>query len=189
MKTCSVDFETGGLQPYFHPALTVAIVPLKADFTPDEDATPFLSKIRPDDMDRVDPGALKVNGLTMEEIADFPPRKETVKAFFEWAAEFGKFSPLAQNWAFDKGFFMAWLDPGNVAPNVSSKYLDYRARDLQRVVMYANDRAEAKGQPFPFNSTSLNKIPGILGITNPAPHTAYGDAVTTALCYSKLVGM
>lgn len=187
MITVAIDFETGGLQPYFHEAISVAIVPLNEDFTPDSSREPFISNIGVDHPDRLSPGALKVNGKTAEEIATYPPRKEVVKAFFEWVAPYGKMAPLGQNWSFDKGFFTAFLDPDRVAPEVAQKYFDYRARDLQRVVMYAIDRAKMAGAPLPFGGTSLVKISEKLGIENPAPHTAYGDAVTAALCYSKLV--
>lgn len=192
MRTCAVDFETGGLVSGFHPALSVAIVPLNDDFTIDEGSTPFVTDIGVDNLDRVDPGALAVNGKTIEDIKKAPPRLETVKAFFAWSREFGKFAPLGQNWAFDKGFFQHWLDPeykslASARNGIWESYIDYRARDLARVACFIIDRAKATNQPPFFKGMSLEKISAALGVVNPQPHTAYGDACTAALCYSKLV--
>lgn len=189
MKTCAVDFETGGLIAGYHPALSVAIVPLREDFMPDDTIKPFISDIGVDNLDRVDPGALKVNGKTIEDIKAAGDRKDSVRAFFEWSKEIGKFATLAQNWAFDKLFFQYWIDPEFKAPTILTKYMDYRARDLARVVCFAMDRAKAKGTPCQFKGMSLNKICEALNVTNRAPHTAYGDACATAECYSKLIGM
>jgi len=194
MKTCAVDFETGGLVAGFHPALSVAIVPLGDDFMPDESIEPFISDIGVDIIERVDPGALKVNGKTLDQVRAAGDRKDSVRAFFAWAKEVGKFAPLAQNWTFDKGFFQYWIDPEfksqSVKPNgIISDYLDYRARDLARVVCFAMDRAKAKGAPCQFKGMSLGKISEALGVVNRAPHTAYGDACATAECYAKLVSM
>lgn len=192
MKTCAVDFETGGLTPGFHPALSVAIVPLREDFMPDDNAEPFISNIGVDIIERVDPGALKVNGKTLDQIREAGDRKDSVRAFFAWAKNIGKFAPLAQNWAFDKGFFQYWIDPEfkghSASPNgILNEYLDYRARDLARIVCFVMDRSKAKGVPTQFKGMSLGKICEALGVVNRAPHTAYGDACATAECYSKLV--
>lgn len=194
MKTCAIDFETGGLVAGYHPAISVAIVPLREDFMPDDTIAPFISNIGVDHPERVDPNALRVNGKTMEEVLAAGDRRDSVKAFFEWSKEIGKFAPLAQNWAFDREFFQRWIDPEHKAAtsgdvNILGKYLDYRARDLARVVCFAIDRAKAKGTPTQFKGMSLAKISEALGVVNPAPHTAYGDACTTAMCYAKLVSM
>ncbi len=187
MRTCAVDFETGGLVAGFHPALSVAIVPLTDKFLPDKDKEPFITDIGVENMDRLHPRALKVNGFTEDRILAAPSRLETVKAFFEWARQDGKFAILGQNWAFDKGFFQHWIDPQYKAPEILDKYVHYQVRDLARVVMFACDRAKAHADPPPFKGVSLVKICERLGVVNPAPHTAYGDACAAAECYNKLI--
>jgi len=189
MRTCAIDFETGGLDPHFHEPIGVAIIPLKDDFTPDPSCKPFIRDIGVDHLDRLSPMALKVNGKTEAEVATFPPRKTVLAEFFEWSAANGKFAPLAQNWAFDRGFLQAFIDPTYIKQDILSKYVDYRARDLARVVMFAIDKAKMHGQPPPFKGTSLGKIAETLGIENPAPHTGEGDAITAALCYAKLLSL
>lgn len=187
MLTCAIDFETGGLSAGYHPALSVAIVPLLPNFMPDDSKEAFICDIGVDNMDRVDPGALKVNGFSRERIIAAGERKDSVRKFFAWKEQFGKFAPLAQNWAFDKGFFQHWIDPQHIQPKIFETLLDYRARDLARVVMYAMDREAAHGMPKTFGGSSLGKICERLGVVNRAPHSAYGDACATAECYSKLI--
>lgn len=197
MITCAIDFETGGLVAGFNPPISVAVVPLNAQFLPDDTKTPFISPIGVDDIDRCHPDALKVNGKLKSDILLCPPRIESVKEFLAWQKTIGKFAILAQNWAFDRAFFQAWIDPtyksmvtedgGIRSSGLVESFFDYRARDLARVVMFAMDKAAAKGAATPFTGTSLNKICAALGVVNRAPHTAYGDACATAECYHKLL--
>ncbi len=189
---CVIDTETGGLQARYHEAISICILPLKDDFSINTEIPPFKTDIRPTFPDRLQTQALKVNGRTVEELAQAPVRADTLRAFFEWRKahlQENKIAPLAQNWSFDKGFVEAWLDWDNNHPNIISSFFNYQARDLQRVALWFCDRAKLKGQSMPFGGVSLAKLAPALQVVNPAPHTAYGDCVTTALCYQKLVNM
>jgi len=198
------DVETGGLVAGHHEILEIAMVPTDETFHPLLDLA-FKTTVRPDFPDRLDPGALKVNGRLREgqplaeavqEIMDTHTidRVASIRAFGEWWKDvcYGKqIAPMAQNWAFDFGFLeYSWMNVKHDPKCSFKNFVQHQARDTQRVVMYMLDRAQVLGQPKPFGgSTSLSKVAASLGISNDEAHTAFGDCVMTAAVYRKLVGV
>lgn len=191
---CAVDTETGGLLAGFHEVIAVAIVPLTETFEP-APVEPFVTKVRPEHPDRLSPGALKVNGESWESLQNAPTRKESIELFFQWFKNtvlnngFKKISPLAQNWAFDKGFLQFWLDPSNTSPEAFDALFDYRSRDTMHTGMFLIDRSKVKRGELLMKYPSLKSLSAKFGVEQVDAHTALGDALTTAACYKAMVNL
>ncbi len=189
----AADVETGGLQPYYHEAIGICLLPLNPDFSVNEKIPAFETDVKPDFPDRLDPRALKVNGKTKEELEQAPTRAETIAAFIKWHKDYvipsGRktMDVIAQNWSFDKPMLMAWLDRDNKQPNCISTFFHYQVRDVARIALYLCDRAQRNEMTLPFGGISLGKICQGLGIEIKDAHTARGDCLMTAAAYKKLV--
>ena len=181
-----IDCETTGLIPYFHEAIDISILPLTDTFEPHEGIEPFYVEIKPQFPERAEARALKVNGHTMDELMQRTiTRESAVNMFTEWFSRcvprHQKVEPLAQNWSFDRSFLTATFQGLNL-----DNYIFYRARDIQRVIEFINDRARIHGARVPFSSSALVKVAQALGIENKNPHSAMCDCYTTAAVYRTL---
>ena len=111
------DFETGGLKADFHEAIQVAgkayngrtLEPYPADAGGE-----FQSLMKPLYPERLEDGALKVNGKTREELAAAPDQKVVWNAFVDWV---GKFNPT-------KSTFKAPIAAGKNIRNFDMKFVD-----------------------------------------------------------------
>ena len=107
-------------------------------------------------------------------------------AFEEWTkkltGEKKKIAPLGQCYHFDMGFLKSWLGP------LTYEYLfDYHIRDTATIAHYLNDRADFRGEQYPYPKQSLTYLCNQLNVENPSKHTAIGDCLATAECYRKLL--
>lgn len=87
------DLETGGLQSDFHEAIQVAGKAYDArtlEPYPIEAGGEFCSLMKPLYPERLQDGALKVNGKTREELAKAPDQKVVWNAFVAWVNKFNK---------------------------------------------------------------------------------------------------
>lgn len=187
---CSIDCETTGLTAGHHDLIEFACVPLAADLKPMRDVLPFSTLIRPKRRfsDSIDPGAMKVNGIKLEDLAIHGlDGWRAAELFVQWIERLQltpgkKIAPLATNWPFDKGFVMDWL-----GPKTFDFFFWHRYRDTQPVVLWFNDRAEFEGKDPPFPQSGLQEVRASLGIPVQLAHRALDDALTTASVYRKLM--
>jgi DNA polymerase III epsilon subunit-like protein len=87
------DFETGGLDPNHHEAIQVAGKAYNArtlEPYPVEMGGEFCSLMKPLYPDRLDPGALKVNKKTPEELMAAPDQKLVWNEFVAWVNKWNK---------------------------------------------------------------------------------------------------
>lgn len=197
---CSIDVETTGLDCSKHDPIEVAIVPLDYNLKPLKQYNgipllPFCMNIKPlrpqsigyfegDKFIVTDHGALNVNKKNIHKLlAEGPPQSAVLDAFEEYLAKLDnpKVCPLGQNYCFDKGFLMNLFGPLHY-----EEWFDYNVRDLKSAVMFLHDRQIQRADDPTFTKFSLAGIAKTLGVINPNPHSALGDAITTAECYRIL---
>lgn len=114
-KICYIDTETGGVEPERHALLTVAaIVEIGGDIMGSKKW-----RVKPWPGDDVEERALDVNGLTREEIAQFPEPEEFLQDFQQFLSEYvnkfdrlDKFVPAGYNVRFDLDFLRAFFGKG-----------------------------------------------------------------------------
>lgn len=191
-QLCAIDTETTGLEAGWHEIIQICILPLDSHCKPRRDVMPFYIDLKPESPERVDPQALKVNGLKLSEIALRGYDREAAKQLLmDWLekldlahnkyGERKKIIPLGQNYSFDKGFITAWL-----GIETYNDLFHWEIRDTKRIANYLNDHAAFHGEQPPFSKTSLNWLANKLHVEVDQAHDALSDCVTTAEVYRKL---
>lgn len=186
---CAIDCETSGLEAGKHDMLQICILPLDNQLEPNKQVMPFTLTLKPKRPENADPGAFRVNKMTLADcVLKGVDPYEAADAFEEWffklkLADGKKIAPLAHNWPFDRSFIIDWLGMETFA-----QFFDYHARDTAVVANYLNDRADIAGEKYPFPKVNLAYVSSQLSIVNPDAHTAIGDALTTAKVYKALLG-
>ncbi len=135
MRILWMDTETGGTEPGYHEMLTIAgIIEIDKQVV-DE----FHFKIKPKHPDRLEPEALKVNGLTLEEIMKFDDpfdvHYKLKKKFVKYGLRYDKLIVAGHNVAsFDRKF----LDKLFEAQGCNTLYywLDYHSLDTMSVAAW-----------------------------------------------------
>jgi DNA polymerase III epsilon subunit-like protein len=185
---CSIDVETSGLKAGFHDMLQICILPLDGALNPNQKHTPFILNLKPKRPENADPGAFRVNKLSLADciLKGIDPYS-AADMFEEWFFKLQlmdrkKICPLAHNWPFDRGFIIDWL-----GDETYNQFFDYHSRDTAVIANYLNDRADFANERYPFPKINLTYLSSQLQVENPDAHTAVGDAMTTALCYKKLL--
>lgn len=189
---CAVDTETTGLDPEKHEILEIAIVPLNRNFEVNHNYVIFNMTMAPrKPLDQIDQKAMDVNKLDLARIINSSvPSASAVDIFETWFENLGlkpgkQIIPLAHNWPFDRGFIIDWMGPLHY-----DKYFSRYYRDNIPIANFMNDRANAvDGFEVVFPQQALQKMANKLGVENPSPHRAIGDAVTAARIYCKLMRM
>ena len=191
----AIDVETTGLVGGVQEIVEMAFIPLTEDLRPHPDFMPFISGVRPERWDKIQPAALKVNGFTIPELEAFPSRMEVIRKLNSWYQDtvwsqgYTNAQPLAHNWAFERSFlvpFFADLDPTSDDP--LKPYLHYHARCSMHSAIYYHDTCVARGIGCPFSGFSLNAVCQGLRIERSGNHRAYGDGLDAAAVYRKLAG-
>jgi DNA polymerase III epsilon subunit-like protein len=188
---CAIDTETTGLSPGHHDIIEVAVVPLDANLDPMKDVIPFDTLIKPKRPQNVDPKAMAVNKIKLEdlEINGLDPWRAG-DLFWEWfqklqLAPGKKIVPLGKNWAFDAGFIKDWLQP-----QMFNDVFHHRVRELSAVINFFNDRAEFQqpGSKAPFPQQALGDVAARLELNfERQAHRAIDDALMCARVYKKLM--
>jgi len=187
-QICVIDCETTGLDPSVNEVIEVAFLPLDFNLNPRKDVPFFDVKIKPENLDDIEPGALKVNQVDfMKLLSEGMDKYEAADLFVDWfdklrLAENKRILPLAHNWNFDCNFIKAWL-----GPKTFEFHIDGRYRDSMAVAQYINDRADHKLQSIPFPKVNLSYIASQLKIPHDRAHTALGDCVVTGEVYKELL--
>lgn len=189
----AVDTETTGLKSGFHDIIEVAIVPLDAELVQMKKAGErlvyaFDVLIKPKRPHNIDPDAMKVNGIRLDdlELHGRDPFR-AAEQFDAWFQSLGlspgkKLVPLAKNWAFDAGFIKDWL-----GLECFNAIFHHRVRELSAVINFWNDRAEFQGEKPPFPRQALGMVAATLEVPQERGHRALDDALVTAECYRRLM--
>lgn len=189
----AIDIETGGLDPYYHEILQIAILPLDSNIQVRRDVMPFYIEMAPDYPQRVEPEAIKKNGLDLIRITGRGFDSDKAKDLLEdWVnklklpyTNYGnrkRLMPLAHNWQFDSAFIKRWL-----GMEMFSDIFDGRARDTQETAAYLNDRAAMRGDVVPFSKINLSWLCNKLNVENAHAHDALQDCIATAEVYRRLL--
>ncbi len=97
----AIDSETSGFSSDKNATLQIALIPI----IDGKQYEPFVSYVKPHSGAVIDPGALKVNGLTFDQIMNFPEASMVVQNMTKWWSQFNTtFSLLGHNVAFDRKF-------------------------------------------------------------------------------------
>ena len=192
-QICAIDTETTGLNPHFHEIIQLCILPLDSNLYPRQDVLPFYVEIIPENPERIDPEAMKVNKLNLEKLLRNGFDQEKVKDLLEqWIEKLGlpytkygnrkKIIPLGQNYAFDKAFIINWL-----GAELYNEFFHYHHRDTMCAAAYLNDKAAMHAEKVPFSKLKLTWLAYKLNIEYNNKHDALDDCRVTAEVYRKLL--
>jgi DNA polymerase III epsilon subunit-like protein len=92
---CCFDFETGSANPYECEILQIAAVMLHRNTL--KTVGKFQSLMKPEDFDALEPKALQVNGLTVEQLQEAPEASVVFPEFCAWIQKY--------NFTIDNSFF------------------------------------------------------------------------------------
>jgi DNA polymerase III epsilon subunit-like protein len=185
---CVLDCETTGLKAGYHDLIQIAIIPLDNQLNVNQERLPFITNLKPKRPENADPGAFRVNKLSLADCIlkglDPYSAADLFDAWFEKLKLMPgkKICALAHNLPFDRSFILDWLGHESY-----HQYFDHHYRDTCVVANYLNDRADLMSEKFPFPKINLSYVAAQLQIVNPDAHTAVGDAMTTALCYKAML--
>lgn len=185
---CAIDTETTGLDFRQHEVIQVAILPLDEHLKPNKKYLPFNMHIKPTKLDTIQPQALKVNKVNLQELMlhGMDPF-QAADLLDEWFEKLNlpirkKIIPLGQNFGFDKGFLKEWLGELSYA-----RLFDYHNRDTMVAALYLNDRAVVHGNKPPFPKVNLSYIANQLEVEHSQAHDALADCVIVAECYRRMM--
>jgi DNA polymerase III epsilon subunit-like protein len=185
---CAVDIETTGEIGGYHEIVQIAVVPLDSFFNPRDDIRPFYQNMRPDHLERVVKQAMRVSGLTLDDlILHAPDSGKVADLLREWFESIDlpvgkKLMPLAHNWPFELRHMEAWLGREEF-----DALFHYRYRDSMQLAQSVNDLASLMGQKLPFNQIGLGYLANKLGVENLAHHDALNDSIVCGRVYAKLL--
>ena len=183
-----VDVETTGRVAGWHEIIQIAVLPLDSEIQPSTFYKPFYMHLVPQQLDRVDARAMKVNGLDFDWLVSHGVDQErAVDRFEEWFQALDlpynkKLCPIAHNWSFEKGFIGNWL-----GLEMFDSIWHPHSRDTQRVASFLNDAAGYHGKKIPFPSVSQKSLCKKFSIRNANEHDALADCIACAELYRGLI--
>lgn len=188
-KFIIIDTETSGLWPR-HNGLIEFAAAVVGDNLQLMDT--FSIDILPPEDTVIDPVSLKINGFTEERIKNGTPYEQAAQQILDFVQRhFLTKTPIfvGQFYPFDYAFTVDLFVQSGLVKELS-QFMSNRFIDTKSTVMMANLRAEQRGNPIPFPSTSLSSPGGlkdILSLGNYEAHTALGDVLATHEVLVKLV--
>lgn len=185
----AIDFETTGRRAGYHEIVQMAIVPLNSDLRPLEAVQPFyIPAIKPLHTERAERGAMRVNGLNLDQLVlegIHPDRVQDllVEWFEKLDLPFKKvLVPLVANWAFESAFLKEWL-----GVEMTDSMFHSHARDVMLNAVNLNDKAATLGLKVPFSYVGMESLSRFFGVVNQAAHNALGDALAEAEVYRAML--
>jgi len=187
-QLCAIDVETTGLRPGFHEIHQIAILPLDSRIKPSKGIIPFVTDIKVEYPERIEPKAIKMPR------AEFARRQQRAIDQFtaadlldDWferlkLAFYKRISPLAQNWPFDRSHVMAWLGDDSFEYIFSPLY-----RDTMPAAMFHSDLADFRSEKITFVQYNLQYLCQKVNVVNEKAHDALQDCVATAEVYRRLL--
>lgn len=185
-KFAVLDVETTGLSVVRNEIIQVAVVPLDSK-TLEPDHTPFNLFMRVERPENVDPVAMSINGLSVEELEKYPNKQTAAEALNIWFQGIGlpfgaKLIPVCQNLPFDSAFTREWLGAYQY-----DQIFSRRGRDTMTLAAGINDSAAWRGLPIPFERIGLKDLCQHFKIELDGHHDALADCVATARLYRELI--
>ncbi len=184
----AIDVETTGRCGGYHEIVQIAIVPLAMDLEIAKYVRPFYQNMRPMYPERVEPRAVGMRNVSVDDLLMNAPEPERVLDYLiEWYARLPlghgrKLTPLAHNWAFDSSFLIPWL-----GPDLYTSLFYPLPRDTMNFASSLNDRAVMAGYVAPFKSVNLGALCRQFGVVNDNEHNALADAIATAKLYQAMM--
>lgn len=193
---CAVDTETTGFDVGYHEIIQLAILPLDSNFKPmkKEGVMPLNIFIRPDNPERIDPQAMKVNKIKLDDLhrmgLDSESAIEIIDHWYEKLdmpyAKFGsqrcRIIPLGHNIGYDIGHLKYWL-----GDELYNKYFHWNVADTLITAQFLNDRAAYRAERVPFSKKDLGYVCSTLKIKRERSHDALQDCIATAECYRRMM--
>jgi DNA polymerase III epsilon subunit-like protein len=181
----AIDIETSGVRPGYHEILQIAVVPLDSELVPI--GNHFYTNVQPEYPERTEPEALRINGLSPDDLLDAPTQSRVADMLYEWfetlkLPQTGRLIPMAHNWAFENSFLKAWLGTAEL-----DRIFHYLPRDAMIFSLALNDAAALKGEEIPYGSVGLRELCKQFGIINTQPHDALADSIAEAAVYKALL--
>lgn len=172
------DLETTGLDPFTHDIIELAIVPLASDFSRSR-LPEFTAKIKSCHPEKVDPDALRVNGLNPFEGEDIG---KVASDIIIWMADnhISQIEPVGHNLRFDLVFFQTKF------PSLSRLFSVY-GHDSMQLATTLNDISLLQTGEKIFPSVSLRNLKLHFGMDIPVQHRAMDDALDAAELYRRLM--
>lgn len=179
IKYIVLDFETGGLSPDKNPAVEVALLVADHEFNAVEKYSAF---IQPYGNLTINPKALQVNGISMEEIEGGKLLKTVVTELSDIfkkykAGRYGKPIMVCHNYPFDFGFLDDMFSRVNLDPK---KFIDEHGLCTIRLA-----KLIWRGQETKFNLLACCDKAGIELVD---AHRAAGDVDATFKLLQHLAG-
>ena len=165
-----IDVETTGRTPGIHEIIQLSA--MVVDTTDWQRVSSFTSLVRAYRIDVIDPEALRVNQISMDDIKRAPTSESVRGAFLDWWVDLGisdKINPCGWNYKFDEEFLKLFF--GRVE---YENLFYYKAVDVFPVAWVA----QHAGILDKSIDLSLANASDTLDITH-KPHDAYGDVYAT----------
>lgn len=185
-----LDVETTGRDCAYHDIVQVAILPLEpTNLDPHPDFGMFYQNLQPLHPERVEPIAMQVNGLDLEELKLSPHPEEVAEVLLNWYRAMNlplgkRLLPLCQNSSFDISFMQQWL-----GIELFGEIFSRRGRDTMYLASGIQDKFSWAGLPLPFNELGLKPLCDHFGINIEGHHDALADCLATAKLYRELLRM
>lgn len=194
-KLCVIDVESTGTEHGYHELVQLCIIPMTSNLDIDKSVNPFYVNIKPDFPERVDPQALRVNGLSLSKLNSSGIDSVTAVGMLErWYKKLvplnmggehhAKIIPMGHNYAqFDKIMIENWMTNAGYEYN---DFFHWHPRDTQIMATYVNDRYAFRGIEPPFREVNLNYLCNKFGFENHNAHDAFSDCAVTARLFKAL---
>lgn len=175
-----VDVETSGLDPARHSIVSIGAV----DFA--YPASRFYRECRPFDGAEVDPGALAVNGFTLERLSDpaLPSLFDAVQDFLAWAKGCADQTLAGMNTFFDRDFLHSAAERYHVGWPFGRRIIDLHS------VCYTHMLSRGQHPPTKGARADLknDRILVYVGLPEePTPHHGLTGALMEAEAFSRLL--
>lgn len=186
MNQLFIDVETTGTDPDKH-----AMVELYAEFHKDgQKVDSYSAKFFNKQVNTVDLGALKVNGLNIGELYKLPEEAKAIGDFIDWLLKHKqKFVLVGQNVDFDKNFIKKAFERYGIEGFIS--LFSHRTYDITSVAYSLIEAGKLPREIFDKSGDSLKNLCAALGIEvdNEKFHTASGDVEYTVKALHKMEEM
>ena len=175
-----LDVETTGTNPLMHSLVSIGAV----DFM--QPQIQFYEECKIWDGSHIEPGALQVNGYSIDEIHDEKKQSETdlVNHFLQWIHNRDDMVIAGMNVSFDINFVEAAAQRAG-----ESAELSHRSIDLHTIT-FTHMLSRGENPPLKHKKTALDSdaVMKYVGIpVEPKPHIALNGALWEAEAFSRIV--
>ncbi len=191
---CAIDVETTGLDDRYHEICQLAILPLNSDLEPIQEILPLNIHIIPSGPHVVDPRALSVTKMKMEDILSYGVQRErAIDMIIDWLDRLPlpltrggvyktKVIPLWHNGEFDYGFIR-----GLLGQSLYDEYFHPRSRDTQSFSLAINDMYATCGIKVRYSKNKLAWLAKQHNVSYKGAHDALVDCRITADVYKAMI--